>query len=138
MFKNIKLKNKFLIMILTTVLLVGFIGMFSTDGLHQSKKAIKFELSINKTNVEKSMNSIKNIIQLRFITFKVNKNLNPNYTPAQYEEARKTVNDAYINARKPLEIALENLDPKTSSDLLVIIEDCVNKVDNFYNEFMLL
>ena len=41
MFKNIKLKNKFLIMILTTVLLVGFIGMFSTDGLHQSKKAIK-------------------------------------------------------------------------------------------------
>ncbi|MBS5794478.1 MAG: HAMP domain-containing protein [Clostridiales bacterium] len=138
MFKNIKLKNKFLIMILTTVLLVGFIGMFSTDGLHQSKKAIKSELSINKTNVEKSMNSIKNIIQLRFITFKVNKNLNPNYTPAQYEEARKTVNDAYINARKPLEIALENLDPKTSSDLLVIIEDCVNKVDNFYNEFMLL
>ena len=138
MFKNIKLKNKFLIMILTTVLLVGFIGMFSTYGLHQSKKAIKYELSINKTNVEKSMNSIKNIIQLRFITFKVNKNLNPNYTPAQYEEARKTVNDAYINTRKPLEIALENLDPKTSSDLLVIIEDCVNKVDNFYNEFMLL
>src|SRR5699024_3559914 len=89
--RNIKLKTKFLIMITITVILVGFIGMFSTDGIYQSKKVIQSELELNKGTIEKGMSSIENVIQLRFTTFRVNKDLNKNYTATQYEQAKKTV-----------------------------------------------
>ena len=135
--RNLKLKNKFLIMTVITVLLVGFLGIFSTDGIYQSKKVIKSELDINKINIERSMTSIEDIIKFRFDSVTAIKDLNNNPTDANYEEIRKTINDNYENFVKPLSTALELLDKEDFISLRAAIEECIVKMDNFYNEIIL-
>ena len=135
--KNIKLKGKFLIMIIITVILVGFIGMFGTDSVYRSKQIVSTELETNKGTIDKSMNSIKNIIEFRFTTFRVNKDLDENYTKQDYDKARETVKEAYINAKEPLEIALDKLDKTRDKDLRNLIEQCIVKMDEFYNNFIM-
>ena len=135
--RNLKLKNKFLIMTVITVLLVGFLGIFSTDGIYQSKKVIKSELDINKINIERSMASIEDIIKFRFDSVTAIKDLNNNPTDANYEEIRNTISKNYENFVKPLSTALELLDKEDFISLRAAIEECIVKLDNFYNEIIL-
>ena len=121
--RNLKLKNKFLIMTVITVLLVGFLGIFSTDGIYQSKKVIKSELDINKINIERSMASIEDIIKFRFDSVTAIKDLNNNPTAANYEEIRNTISKNYENFVKPLSTALELLDKEDFISLRSAIEE---------------
>lgn len=89
-------------MIMVTVILVGVMGIFSTDGMYQSKKVISSELNDNNETIQESMDSIKNIIQFRFTTFRINKDLNENYTLNDYDEIKKTVEQSYNDAKEPL------------------------------------
>ena len=135
--KNFSLKIKFLIMIMVTVILVGVMGIFSTDGMYQSKKVISSELNDNNETIQESMDSIKNIIQFRFTTFRINKDLNENYTLNDYDEIKKTVEQSYNDAKEPLQLTLEKLHEEHDSDLIKMVEDCIVKLDEFYNGFNL-
>ncbi len=135
--KNLTLKTKFLIMILVTVILVAFMGIFSTEGMYKSKSVIENELDKNKQTIANSMGAIEDIIQLRFVTFRVNKNIEDDYTMNQFEDSKKIVEEAYLKAKHPLQDALTKLDPSKDAQLINLVNQCIVKTDEFYNAFIL-
>ena len=136
MLKNMRLKTKFIVMIVITVILVFFIGMFATDGIYQAKVGISKEVKTSKNTIDKSMNSIKNIIRLRITALSINARIHESYTDTNYEESRKTLEEMYILAKEPLDAALEDLDPETNANLIEIVQNCSLKLDDYYESFL--
>ena len=114
-YKNISVKSKFGIMLTITGLLVIILGFYSAGELDKVNRGIKSQVSSNQGIIVNIMESIQDVIDIRFTAFQVEfSHLNQsNYDGARdeltksYEIAKQSLND-YIEVvtefSKPSEI----------------------------------
>ena len=100
-YKNISVKSKFGIMLTVTGLLVIILGLFSAGELDKANRGIKSEVSSNRDITVSIMESIQDVINIRFTAFQIEfSHLNQgNYDGARdeltksYEIAKQSLND---------------------------------------------
>ncbi len=133
MLKDMSLKTKFIVMIVITIILVFSIGIFATGCMYKAEKYIKAEVTNSENTVDKSMNAIEQISKLRIKASAINKQIDESYTDSQYENSRKSLEEAYMAAKQPLDMAIEKLDPKSNAHLIEIVKSSSLKLDEYYN-----
>ena len=120
-YKNISIKTKFLIMNVIAFVMVLILGLYSAGELDKSNKSLNYEVKSNQPITEEIINSISDIINLRFIAFEIEFSEIANN---DFNGARNQLTKAYENAKNTLNTY--------KSDLL----DFSNKYDKDRNEIL--
>ncbi len=98
-YKNISLKSKFAIMLTITGLLVVILGLYSAGELDKSNKKFKNEVTSNQNITISIIDSIQDIINIRFTAFQIEFSSLAN---GDYDTARDELTKSYEIAKKSL------------------------------------
>ena len=134
-YKNISIKTKFLIMNVIAFVMVLILGLYSAGELDKSNKSLNYEVKSNQPITEEIINSISDIINLRFVAFEIEFSEIANN---DFNGARNQLTKAYENAKNTLNTYKSNLldfSNKYDKDRNEILEKCdkaLALIDEYY------
>ena len=97
-YNNLNLKTKFLIMSVFTIGLTLVLGLYSAGELDKSRKSVNSELSSNQLVINDIMDSMQDVINIRFTAFQIEFDL----ADGNYDVARQKLTDSYNVAQETL------------------------------------
>ena len=134
-YKNISIKTKFLIMNVIAFVMVLILGLYSAGELDKSNKSLNYEVKSNQPIIEEIINSISDIINLRFIAFEIESSEIANN---DFNGARNQLTKAYENAKNTLNTYKSHLlsfSDKYDKDRNEMLEKCdkaLALIDEYY------
>lgn len=122
-YKNIKLKSKFAIMTAVTGIFIIVLGIHSSYCLYKSNKNFNNEVTSNQVITSNIINSIEDIINIRFTAFQMEFDIND----GDFATARNNLTQAYENSKKAINdyiVVLQDFSNNTQKNREELIESC--------------
>ena len=122
-YKNIKLKSKFTIMTAVTGIFIIILGIYSSYCLYKSNKNFNSEVTSNQVVTSNIINSIQDIIDIRFTAFQMEFDIND----GDFDIARSNLAKSYENSKKAINdyiLALQDFSNNSQKNREELIESC--------------
>ncbi len=134
-YNNLNLKTKFLIMSVLTIALIIVLGFFSAGELNNSRKSINGEVSSNQLVINDIMDSMLDVINIRFTAFQIEFDL----ADGNYDVARQKLTDSYNVAQETLNQYIatinefSNMNSKDREELITMCNEALVLLKDYYD-----
>ena len=138
-YKNISIKSKFSVIIITSIILIIILGLYSAFRLNYSNKYLKNKVKISKELINDSSNIMPSILSFRFQSMQIELDEIAN---KDYDKAKEKLKQSYEATKSFLEEYKNNLSGSSNVNKDSLLEasskmlELLNKYYDSYNKFI--